>query len=189
MQSVEFYQAHLDRVSRSFAFCIRRLPQPLRIWVSLTYLVCRILDTIEDADWPNRRAQDEAFSSFESAITNREKSGALANCRFPDLIEGERKLIDDAESVFADFHELPENVRTAIRDLTLSMAHGMRHFLQRDSGGRLRLSTLSEVNQYCFFVAGLVGEALTHLVSSVEPRFPTSVANLLRAHHFGLFLQ
>jgi hypothetical protein len=29
----DFYQQQLDRVSRSFAFCIEQLPEPLRGWV------------------------------------------------------------------------------------------------------------------------------------------------------------
>lgn len=190
-QSVDFQQTHLDRVSRSFAFCIRRLPDPLRAWVGLTYLICRILDTVEDSEWSSRERQNVAFSLIENAIKDRGACSALKGWQsdFAGLSDGEQKLIGDAHLLMEDFHDLPENVRISVRDLVLSMALGMRHFLDRQSNGRLRLATLSEVNQYCFFVAGLVGEALTNLVSSVEPSFPTSVANLLRAHHFGLFLQ
>lgn len=190
-QSLDFQQAHLDRVSRSFAFCIRRLPDPLRSWVGLTYLICRILDTVEDAEWVDRQKQNAAFQMIDAAISGSQAAASLRGweSRFPEINDGERKLICDADKVFADFHELPETVRVAVRDLVLSMSLGMRHFLERESGGRLRLTSLSEVNQYCFFVAGLVGEALTNLLSSVEPRFPLNVANLLRAHHFGLFLQ
>ena len=49
MQTISFYQTHLDRVSRSFAFCIKKLESPLRQWVSLAYLLCRVLDTVEDS--------------------------------------------------------------------------------------------------------------------------------------------
>ncbi len=57
LKEAEFYQTHLDRVSRSFAFCIRQLPDPLRGWVGLSYLLCRILDTIEDSPCPPSRSR------------------------------------------------------------------------------------------------------------------------------------
>ena len=55
MQTIGFYQTHLDRVSRSFAFCIKKLESPLRQWVSLAYLLCRVLDTVEDSIWESPR--------------------------------------------------------------------------------------------------------------------------------------
>ena len=60
----------------------------------------------------------------------------------------------------------------------------MKHF---SGASELRLSTLAEVNQYCFFVAGLVGELLTDLVSEKTPTLGEH--SYLSAHHFGLFLQ
>lgn len=191
-QTLEFQQAHLDQVSRSFAFCIRRLPQPLGRWVGLTYLICRILDTIEDTVWVDADLQNEMFDRFEKAVADASACEALRGWErhFVDVRAEETNLLRDAYLILRDLHELPEGIRVAVRDLVLSMSSGMRHFLNANKkGGSFRLTSLGEVNQYCFFVAGLVGEALTRLVSSVEPKFPSSVATLLRAHHFGLFLQ
>jgi phytoene/squalene synthetase len=191
-QTLEFQQAHLDQVSRSFAFCIRRLPQPLGRWVGLTYLICRILDTVEDTQWDDLNKQNEMFELFEAAIAHEDACERLRGWEksFGSLPPGEWDVLRDAHLILRDLHELPDSVRHSIRDLVLSMASGMQHFLKENKkGNAFRLSSLGEVNQYCFFVAGLVGEALTNLVSSVEPKFQASVANLLRAHHFGLFLQ
>jgi phytoene/squalene synthetase len=189
-QALEFQQTHLDRVSRSFAFCIRRLPQPLGRWVGLTYLICRILDTIEDAKWKAPVDQKAAFDSFDAAIREASACSLIQNWHtmFHDVSAGEELLLRDAHLVLRDLHELPEPVQSSIRDLVLSMSSGMQHFARLHIGG-LRLRSLAEVNQYCFFVAGLVGEALTQLVSSVEPAFPLNMPSVLRAHHFGLFLQ
>ncbi len=40
---------HLPKVSRTFALAIDGLPDPLRGEVCVAYLLCRVLDTVEDA--------------------------------------------------------------------------------------------------------------------------------------------
>lgn len=188
----DFYQTHLDRVSRSFAFCIRQLPQPLRDWVGLSYLLCRIVDTIEDSAWPNLEAQMKAFADFDASLTRSADISRIENWQvdFPHGIpDGEKELIQDAAHLMRDFHQFPPQVYEMIRELVMSMSQGMQHFCKLRRDGSLRLSSLGEVNQYCFFVAGVVGELLAKLVSRVEPKFRLSQVNVLRAHHFGLFLQ
>lgn len=192
MGELEFYQSHLDRVSRSFAFCIARLEGELREWVSLSYLLCRILDTVEDAPWATPEEQDEAFdlfASFLSAQPTEESVQCWAEL-FGEIDPGERILLGDAHRCFTNFHDLRPEVKEKIRGPVMNMYRGMRHFLKerREQGG-LRLRTLGEVNQYCFFVAGLVGELLTDLVAQRWPNAPRSARNYLDAHHFGLFLQ
>lgn len=185
----EFYQIHLDRVSRSFAFCIRQLPEPLRAWVGLSYLLCRILDTIEDSPWSEPELQVRAFRLFDKALLNG-VTAPFDECEFPaEINASERALVAEARIVFKDLHELPAPVAKMIRELVHSMSLGMQHFARSNKPGTLRLKTLSEVNQYCFFVAGVVGELLCKLLAAVEPRFELNQLNVLRAHHFGLFLQ
>lgn len=190
MNATDFYQPHLDRVSRSFAFCIARLEGELRDWVSLSYLLCRLLDTIEDAAWPNRPDQDRAFDAFRAFLENPPtpiEVSAWAQT-FPAGIEpGEQALLGDAYRCFTELHSLPPEVKEKIRRPVLHMYKGMRHFLaERRANGGLRLRTMADVNQYCFFVAGLVGELLTDLVAHRRPGAPH---NYRDAFHFGLFLQ
>lgn len=189
MADASHYQQHLDRVSRSFAFCIARLEGDFRGWVGLSYLLCRILDTVEDAPWATAEERDATYKRFEefmqAAPSVSEAQSWAAN--FPALPEGERALLLDSARIFADFHNLPPSVREKIRRPVLSMYRGMRHFgAVRQPGQAIRLRTLAEVNQYCFFVAGLVGELLTELVSE---RWPALAKPGVDAHHFGLFLQ
>jgi hypothetical protein len=111
---------------------------------------------------------------------------------FPEGISpGERALLADAVLLFGDFHELPEADRAALLQPVLSMVRGMRwHLARREPGNReLRLHTLAEVNQYCFFVAGVVGEALTGLARLHVPGFGAGEQAVVDAFHFGLFLQ
>ena len=60
----DYYQGFLDEVSRSFAFCIRELREPLRSQVALAYLLCRILDTNEDAHFTDRWQQLRLMNEF-----------------------------------------------------------------------------------------------------------------------------
>lgn len=183
----DFYQSHLDRVSRSFAFCIRQLPQPLRDWVGLSYLLCRTLDTIEDAPWASDSQQQAAFALFDRALR---EPGAVVELRPPQgVTAGEVLLLQDAAQLFTDFYALPSGVRELMTELIALMSAGMQRFSRQKVSGRLQLRTLGEVNQYCFYVAGVVGELLTKLVARVEPKFSATPLNLTRAHHFGLFLQ
>lgn len=186
----ELVQGHLDRVSRSFAFCIRQLPEPLKLWVGVSYLLCRIVDTIEDSDFKDVSSQSEAFNWFDQNISGRSPSAS----NYPmdlwpvNVTEGEKLLLLDSSFIFEIFWSMDPKAREIVSKLAHSMSLGMRHFRLR-SPGSLRLRDVKEVNQYCFFVAGLVGEMLAHFISQVEPLFCLSVTKLVRAHHFGLFLQ
>lgn len=189
---VDFYQAHLDRVSRSFAFCIRQLPEPLRGWISLSYLLCRVLDTIEDSPWSTKELQSSQFQRFDEAVRDKNKLYLLENwlSDFPAQINiHEKQLLTDARSLVDDLHLLPAAIRDLISQAVQTMSGGMQHFAERTEGGHLRLHTLKDVNQYCFFVAGLVGEMLAQLFAKFEPLFPLNQKTILQAHHFGLFLQ
>lgn len=191
MQSVDFYQSHLNRVSRSFAFCIRKLEAPLRQWVSLSYLLCRVLDTVEDSLWPSVALRSSQYEKFESFIglCPSESLAAEWSSRFPETIpDGEKELLTDTHLLFQDLHALPKPVKRHIQDTVLRMSAGMRHYGQ-DPSGALRLSDLGEVNRYCYFVAGVVGELLTRLVLEAWPDFKPKPDLLKNAFHFGLFLQ
>lgn len=192
LTQAEFYQIHLDRVSRSFAFCIKQLTSPMREWVGLSYLLCRILDTIEDSAWPDQVGRFQAFALFDQALLDPAKVIRLENWAglFPEgIVSAEKMLLEDTAEVLEDLHRLPEEIRLKIQTLVHSMSKGMQHFAAQNKAGSLYLHNLDEVNQYCFFVAGLVGELLTELLAKVESRFSPDQATITRAHHFGLFLQ
>jgi phytoene/squalene synthetase len=160
----------------------------------LGYLLCRIVDTIEDAGWSDPQAQERAFGDFDAFLVNAPATDLVFGWiqSFPELNnEGESLLLKDAERVFAEFHALPPEIREILRKPILSMSSGMRHFMTRKAReGVLRLKDLGDVNRYCFFVAGVVGEMLTQLLlhrSSANP--PTEKVSLEDAYRFGLFLQ
>lgn len=193
MIPMEFYQKHLDRVSRSFAYCISHLEMPLRSWVSLTYLICRILDTVEDAPWKKPGQQLKQFGEFDYFLRTppNEEAVNIWQTRFPvEIPEGEMMLVKDSAIIFRELHDVPIKARGVIQEMVASMSAGMQYYsrAQNNSGG-IHLTNIREVNQYCFFVAGIVGETLARLVAQIEPRLNVVQKFVREAHHFGLFLQ
>ena len=192
------YQAHLDRVSRSFALCIAQLEQPLRDWVALSYLMCRLLDTIEDASWPSLTERSAAYQRLQemveacragrgpAAAETAEWVASLPGC----LPLGEQLLAADTRALCQALAALSLPVRQAICATVLQMGAGMRHFASRQlQGAPLVLSCLADVNRYCYFVAGTVGQLLTHLFRAHQMSFRPPASFLKNAFHFGLFLQ
>lgn len=190
--SINFYQNHLDYVSRSFAFCIARLPEPLRTRVSLAYLLCRVLDTAEDALWADHSAKQQSFKLFENFLHTPPDSLQVQNwiqlVGQNEIKDTEKKLLSDFALLLADFHSLPLLTQDKLRRSITCMSQGMSYFSDLYKG-ELKLKDLKEVNQYCFFVAGTVGELLTDLISENIGATKLSKETYLRSHHFGLFLQ
>ncbi|MCO5141995.1 MAG: squalene/phytoene synthase family protein [Oligoflexia bacterium] len=187
-------QNHLNRVSRSFAFCIERLEGELRDWVTVSYLLCRVLDTVEDSPWQSSVLREAAFTDFEDFLHRSPDSPYVTKWakQFPDNIPAEEKdLLLDSKAVFDAFHQFPLEVQTTIKSTVLSMSRGMRAFLKEKSEGKIfRLHSIAELNQYCFFVAGIIGELLTNLLNlHLKGAKTESREDYRNALHFGLFLQ
>lgn len=193
MRDIEFYQEHLDRVSRSFAFCIRKLPHPMRDWTSLSYLICRVLDTIEDSPWKDLSLRNQQYQEFENFLKGKYDYDSISTWseRFPRMIpQSERKLLSESFYLFNDLYDCPTEVRQVILQSVFKMLGGMKYYAERQRSEReLRLTSILDVNRYCYFVAGVVGELLSGLLILYRGNFQPETSFKLNAIHFGLFLQ
>ncbi len=154
MEKSEFYQKHLDKVSRSFARCIANLKSPLKEWVGLSYLLFRALDTIEDAPWENSALKKLSFDQFHNCLNGQLNFSWTA--QLPDNIpEVEKQLMQDLPKLVQDFLVLPQPIQGSIRKSLVTMSLGMQRFASLTHQGQIRLKNLKEVNQYCFFVTGI----------------------------------
>lgn len=158
-----FCRAVLPAVSRTFALGIKVLPGDLGQAVLDAYLLCRIADTVEDSlviDAAQKaRLFDELLAAFDAP-------DALA--RFTDGVgqlqgdEAHVTLTQHANLVLTHFAILPAETQKIVRRWVTEMIVGMRLFVLRYPDG-IRIQTVEEYKEYCYYVAGTVGYMLTDL--------------------------
>ena len=170
--SDEVYQDQiLPHVSRTFALTIPQLPPGLRTAVTSAYLLCRIADTIEDEP---ALSADETFTllqRFAAVVCGSEEAALLARDLEPRLsdrtLPAERDLVRNMERVVRMSSRLHDQQRAAIHRCIEVMCYGMHHF-QRSASVR-GLPRLTDLDSYCYYVAGVVGEMLTELFCGHSP--------------------
>src|SRR5262252_6876808 len=159
-----FQDQILPYVSRTFALTIPQLPMPLRTAVTNAYLLCRIADTIEDEPALSPLESRVFLQRFTAVVRGTEPPGPLARELGRRLSErtlpAERELVGGMESVIGVTAGLGAE-RAAIQRCIEVMCQGMHHFQQTAS--LQGLARASDLDSYCYYVAGVVGEMLTDL--------------------------
>ncbi len=191
--SDEAYQdAVLPHVSRTFALTIPQLPPALRTAVTSAYLLCRIADTIEDE--PALAAEDtyRFLRRFTRVVQGREDAGRFVGEVVPRLSEhslpAERDLVANTARVMRVVEGFDVRQRDAIRRCIAVMSHGMHQF-QRTASVR-GLARATDLDAYCYYVAGIVGETLTELFCGYSQRIERHYGELYAlAPSFGQGLQ
>lgn len=159
----------LPRVSRTFALSIRVLPGALGRAVLAAYLVCRVADTIEDD--PALPAPDKA-RLLDALLEALDDAGAAD--RLPARLAGlagepaHVALCANADLVLLLYRALDDASRASVREWAGEMVTGMRQFVLRYPNG-IRIETLDEYREYCYYVAGTVGYMLTDLWRTHAP--------------------
>ncbi len=152
----------LPKVSRSFALAIEALPQPLKTQVCVAYLLCRIVDTIEDHPYlPQRTPYFDAFDFLlhAPASTQSPEFSTLSALTPPQ--SGDAELYRVLKEVFAVYWEFPVPVRGVLLKNILEMSQGMRGYTAQAGG--IVLQTNDDLDRYCYYVAGTVGNLLTEI--------------------------
>ena len=193
----------LTQTSRTFALSIPQLPEPTRTEVTLAYLLFRIADTFEDAAAWSRVRRLEALERFAAVVAApaaeapalaADLAASLSEGRAPDLPsahEGYLKLLAAMPFVVTRFGALSAAARRIVGEHTLRTTRGMARFVERTDGdGRLALADEDDLADYCYVVAGIVGEMLTELFLLGRPALAADAAYLRRrAAPFGEALQ
>jgi farnesyl-diphosphate farnesyltransferase len=178
--AARFCTAILPEVSRTFALGIKVLPGALGHAVLDAYLLCRIADTIEDASVLSPERKAELFDEFLAGFTS-----DAAMHRF---LDGTRELPGstahdiltmNADLVLEHFAQLPPATRDVVRRWVGEMAQGMRKFVLLYPNG-IRIQTVEEYREYCYYVAGTVGYMLTDLWHEHSPSIGKERYEVLR---------
>ena len=175
-----FCEVVLPAVSRTFAIGIRALPGDLGKAVLTAYLICRLADTVEDAPGMTPEAKAPLFEALLDCF-----DGQAAADRFPPLaaaVTGDPAhlaLVHHADLVFGYFLTLPVGTRRVVRHWVTEMVTGMRKFVELYPDG-IRIQTVEEFREYCYYVAGTVGYLLTDLWHEHSPAVGQATYERLR---------
>lgn len=180
----------LPRVSRTFALPIQALSPNLRGPVQTAYLLCRIVDCVEDQPDLPSDVRVRLFDAFDAAMLGSSSAVKVIAASGLGGTPGEVQLCANAERVFADLQRLGPRQRAAVEPHILEMSSGMREFSTRwDSAGTLQVADVPELESYCYFVAGTVGLLLDGLFTlSSRSRLPDALRRELSVQ-FGVGLQ
>lgn len=197
MDDWSYCEATLPKVSRTFALNIRVLEGDLRNSILVAYLFCRIVDTVEDAAELDPRIKIRLLFEFSKIIQDpayRETAldTWVEDCKAVDGSVNDLDLLANTPTVFRAFDSLPENHRAQIIPSVSEMARGMAWFQGKfDSTGLTLLENEEELEEYCYFVAGLVGEMLCNLFFQALPNLSPGAKKTMQetAVSFGLGLQ
>lgn len=188
-----FQSQMLGRVSRSFALTIPQLPDPLRLSVSTAYLLCRLVDTLEDEPTIDAMQTRQIFDQFLDVLRqqNMEQARAFCQSAHPQLTdatsEAERELMAQADRVMRVYWSLPETTRDILYRCVDHMCMGMPEYQPDQERG---LQSQTDLDYYCYFVAGVVGEMLTELFCDYAEDIAEHKAELTRlSPSFGQGLQ
>ena len=195
----QFCEAMLPRVSRTFAACINLLPKVLAYEVLISYLLCRVADTIEDhptLPGPDKRA---LLAIFAQALNQPNCDVSKISILFATTDEGpsaDSELTAACHRVINEFHALSPAAQRAIAPWVKEMCQGMADFsndqrYHEASKGVSALLEIEDLDRYCYYVAGTVGHLLTALFPLHHRRLNARHQRRLKelATSFGLGLQ
>ncbi|MDP6675487.1 MAG: phytoene/squalene synthase family protein, partial [Gammaproteobacteria bacterium] len=164
-QDLQFQNHILPLVSRTFALTIPQLPAGLDNVVSNAYLLCRIADTIEDDPVLDAQTKSNFLAGFLSVIAANEDSKdfstQLASRLSKHTRHTDRELVKNTTTVVRNLARFTSTQRNAVIRCVTTMCKSMPEF--QDGKTLEGLPELTDLDRYCYFVAGIVGEMLTDL--------------------------
>lgn len=182
----------MSSVSRTFALTIPLLPHNMEKVVGNTYLLCRIVDTIEDAANLSAQTKQSLSALFLDAVLEKAPVETFVNPCLEALEnysnQDELDLIANTPTVLRILHTCSARDQQAVSRCVSIMSEGMSFFHGKQNQAGLK--DLAEFEQYCYVVAGVVGELLTSIFSNHSSAFERA----LRGHEnlaiaFGQALQ
>jgi len=194
---IKFCHDFLPKVSRTFALSISQLKEPLRSEICVTYLICRILDTIEDSPSLPFKRKENSINFFLDCLVNQKINTNAFEEIYSELKEQsspyDAELVKNGDKIRRSFLSSRKESQEAIHPWVVEMGKGMLLYNKKmeEKNGLKEIKTLEDLDNYCYYIAGTVGYMLTNLFSLNCPEIDKNKYNYLkeRANDFGLALQ
>jgi farnesyl-diphosphate farnesyltransferase len=177
----------LGQVSRTFAISAEELPKPLRNPLTISYLLLRVSDCLEDH--PDMSPQRKAFHLRTwAAILQEEAPVAELTGAIQDLdgSDPEVYVAQNAHRVVDEFRRLPAAIQEPIGHRVIETSLGMAKWQEHGP----YVEDEAALDDYMHYVAGLVGYLLTDVFAWYLPPIAERKEQLMPlAHEYGLALQ
>jgi farnesyl-diphosphate farnesyltransferase len=187
----------LPKVSRTFALNIGRLEGDTHRTVLLGYLLFRIADTFEDTVQLDEQEKIRTLGGFSEIFKGSkdldQRLSLYESLKFRWTEKSDTKgLVESGHRVLRCYFDIPESHRRIIDPLLVETAQGMARFQARKQSSTHRVFQLadsSDLEEYCYYVAGVVGVMLTKIFCQ-RKRIATVRSQLERSQvRFGIALQ
>lgn len=184
----------LPHVSRTFALTIPVLEEPLRGQVGVSYLLCRIADTIEDRVGLESAHRASLFQMFRQLIHSPEEPTLRVEFRnaWPDHPDpSHQDLVEHTGTVLDCYASMDPSPRGAIAQCIDEMVLGMERYpgpSERPAPVEI-CPDLEALETYCHYVAGTVGVLLSRLFAESLPESWLTPERSEDGRRFGLGLQ
>lgn len=187
-----FQQRILPGVSRTFAVTIPQLSGRLRTAVANAYLLCRIADTVEDDPKLAPEQKSGLLRRFAKAVKGEQCmqsfAGDAGELLDQSTAQKEAELVRSAQRVVNITYGLAPGERQPIEKCIEMMCRGMPEFQRSPRPQGLR--SMADLEDYCYVVAGTVGEMLTELFCAASSKVAARRDQLLQyGLSFGQGLQ
>lgn len=165
----------MNKVSRSFALVSPQVESPLDDFLATAYLICRVVDNIEDCFIPYSQKCDRFFQLSNLLEVPTKAEAVLTEW---ETVDWQGLTTDEAEmmttvnglTLWQIYAKIPPIFRTSIKVWTREMVFGMKlaadleNEIMFTTKERIRLpKTAVDYDRYCYYVAGTVGRMITEL--------------------------
>ncbi len=193
IKSMGYCWKALKNVSRSFAVTIPMVEKKISVPIMIGYLEARIIDNFED---------EGRFVSVIERIRNLEKViEIIVNSEAKDIKRHIKELgeigkktisnpyyldlVLNMDKVIAVHNTMTDIAKNAIKRWLSEMTYGMKKFVD------IEIKTFSQLDEYCYYVAGTIGGFLTELIINNAKRITKEQIKIMERTKtdFGLFLQ
>ena len=193
----EYCRNILPLVSRTFSLNIEQLEGDIFKTVLLGYLLFRIADTFEDTIYQDEKEKIADLRDFseifkgDKDLSHRLKLYESLKFRWKES-SNEKSLTENGHIVLRCYFDLRDAYRKIIDPLIVETSEGMLEFQKRklqSNSKTFQLADIKELEEYCYYVAGVVGVMLTKIFCHSESVKKQKSELEKFQIHFGIALQ